>query len=179
MGPRSKTATYLITFSCYGCHLHGDELGSVDPAHNVPGSRVIEADAERAACEKERMDQAPYQMDQVRRGIVLEAIREASGHRGWKLLAAHVRSTHVHSVVEATVRPERVMSDFKSYASRRLNRTGLDEQDRSGGHATVVRDGFGSLSVFRRLFGMSWQSRGKRWRCSSARSFDGCTGNAP
>ena len=26
--------TYLITFACYGCHLHGEETGSVDPAHN-------------------------------------------------------------------------------------------------------------------------------------------------
>jgi REP element-mobilizing transposase RayT len=52
------------------------------------------------------------------------------GHRGWSLLAAHVRSTHVHTVVDAEVPPEQVMSTFKAYASRRLNRTGLDEPDR-------------------------------------------------
>jgi hypothetical protein len=36
------------------------------------------------------------------------------------------RSNHVHAVVEAEVPPERVMSDFKAYASRRLNRMRLD-----------------------------------------------------
>ena len=47
--------------------------------------------------------------------------------RGWRLLAAHVRSNHVHT---AEVPPERVMNDFKAYASRRLNRMRLDEPDR-------------------------------------------------
>ena len=51
-------------------------------------------------------------------------------HRGWSLLAAHVRSNRVHTVVEAEVPPERVMSDFKAYASRRLNRMSLDVPNR-------------------------------------------------
>src|SRR2546423_10186376 len=28
--------TYLITFACYGCHLHGDPAGSIDRKHNLP-----------------------------------------------------------------------------------------------------------------------------------------------
>jgi REP element-mobilizing transposase RayT len=50
--------------------------------------------------------------------------------RGWGLLAAHVRTNHVHAVVEADVRPEKVMNSFKSYASRNLNGVGVDEPDR-------------------------------------------------
>jgi REP element-mobilizing transposase RayT len=42
----------------------------------------------------------------------------------------HVRSNHVHTVVEAEKPPERVMGDFKAYASRRLNRMRLDEPKR-------------------------------------------------
>ena len=34
--------TYLITFACYGWHLHGDPFGSIDPAHNVPGTPILE-----------------------------------------------------------------------------------------------------------------------------------------
>ena len=30
--------TYLITFACYGCHLHGSESGSVDHEHYVQGT---------------------------------------------------------------------------------------------------------------------------------------------
>ena len=118
--------TYLITFACYGCRLHGEEPGSVDPAHNQPGSAALEAYPARVAAERERMDQAPYYLDRIRRDVVMEAIREVCSHRLWSLLAAHVRSNHVHTVVEAEDPPERVMNDFKGYASRHLNRTGLD-----------------------------------------------------
>ena len=45
-------------------------------------------------------------------------------------LAAQARTNHVHIVVEAEDRPERVMNDLKSYASRCLNRRGLDEPAR-------------------------------------------------
>ena len=76
------------------------------------------------------MDQAPYHLDQVRRDALLEAIQEVCAHRGWSLLAAHVQSSHVHTVVEAEVPPERVMSDFKAYGSRRLNQMRLDEANR-------------------------------------------------
>ena len=76
------------------------------------------------------MEQSPYHLDQIRRDAALEAIQEVSAHRGWRLLAAHVRSNHVHTVVEAETPPEQVMSDFKAYASRRLNRMKLDEPNR-------------------------------------------------
>jgi REP element-mobilizing transposase RayT len=76
------------------------------------------------------MDQPPYDLDQIRRNVVLEAIQQVCAHRGWGLLAAHVRSTHVHTVVVAEVPPERVLIDFKAYASRGLNRIALDAPDR-------------------------------------------------
>lgn len=50
--------------------------------------------------------------------------------RGWNLLAAHVRSNHVHAIVEAEMRPERIMNEFKSYASRELNCLGSDAPNR-------------------------------------------------
>ncbi|MEX2261585.1 MAG: transposase [Bryobacteraceae bacterium] len=76
------------------------------------------------------MDQPQYHMDRRRREAVLASLRERCSNRQWKLLAAHVRTNHVHMVVEAEVRPERIMNDLKSYASRRLNDLGLDEPAR-------------------------------------------------
>ena len=122
--------TYLITFACYGCRLHGEESGSVDPEHNRPGSAVLEKYPARVAAERERMDQDPYHLDRQRRDVVLEAIHEVCSYRGWTLLAAHVRSNHLHAVVEAEDPPEKVMNDFKVYSSRGLNRSGLDEVGR-------------------------------------------------
>jgi REP element-mobilizing transposase RayT len=121
---------YFITFACYGGHLHGDESGSVDRRHNLSGSRFLEADPARAAAERQGMKQAPYLLDRESRMAVLEALREVCSHRGWSLLAAHVRTNHVHVVVEAEAQPEKVMNDFKSYASRGLNRLGGDGSDR-------------------------------------------------
>jgi len=46
--------------------------------------------------------------------------------RSWILLAAHVRGNHVHVIVEAPDRPEKVLSAFKAYATRTLSDAGLD-----------------------------------------------------
>jgi REP element-mobilizing transposase RayT len=122
--------TYLITFACYGCHLHGAESGSVDTTHHVPGTPILNEDSARAAKEEQRMDQPAYHMDQIRRDAVLQALQEVCCYRGWNLLAAHVRSNHVHTVVEAEAEPERVMNDCKAYASRRRTRMSLDDPKR-------------------------------------------------
>ena len=121
---------YFITFVCYGAHIHSDEPGSVDLKHNIPGTPFLDPYPKRVSVERERMDQPPYLLDRARRAIVLESLTETCLHRGWNLLAAHVRTNHVHIVVEAEVKPEKIMSDFKSYASRGLNRLGRDGLDR-------------------------------------------------
>jgi REP element-mobilizing transposase RayT len=132
--PRPKGAfaleTYLITFSCYGSHIHGDESGSVDRDHNVFGGRLIEADPQRVSAETRRMDQAPYTLDRNHRDAVLTAITERCSERHWRLRAAHVRTNHVHVVIDGDVRPERIMNDLKSCASRYLNRLRLDDPTR-------------------------------------------------
>ena len=67
---------YFITFACYGVHLHGDESGSVDRRHNLPGSRGLEADPQRASAARQSMKQVPYSLDRDGRATVLEALRE-------------------------------------------------------------------------------------------------------
>ena len=122
--------TYLITFTCYGNHMHGDEAGSVDRRHNVPGTPVIAHNPVRIRVEGEKMSDRGYSLDQVRREAVLEGIRAGCLHRGWSLLAAHVRSSHVHMVVASAATPEMIMNASKSYASKRLNELNLGEQGR-------------------------------------------------
>ena len=70
--------------------------------------------------------------------IVLEAIREVCLHRRWTLLAAHVRVRHVHAVVQADVKPEKLMNDFKAYASRRLSESGDPSRKRWARHGSTV-----------------------------------------
>jgi adenine-specific DNA methylase/REP element-mobilizing transposase RayT len=127
---RAVPLAYLITFTCYGTWLHGKDPLSVDRDHNVPRTPFLAPDPEREESELRRMDQPPYELDVPRRQIVLDAIREVCEYRGWELLAAHVRTTHVHVVVTSTESPERMMNDFKGYASRRLNEAGFENAER-------------------------------------------------
>ena len=157
-----ERSTYLITFSCYGCRLHGDESGSVDLGHNAVESPLVEADPMRVAAEQGLMDQAPYCMERRHREVVLASLRERCSERQWTLLAAHVRTSHLHIVVKADARPERVMNDLKSYASRCLNRGWISPRE-SGGHGTEAQGGWASGRTCRQRFGMWLTSRAIRW----------------
>jgi REP element-mobilizing transposase RayT len=75
------------------------------------------------------MGQLPYTLDETRRSVTLRAIQEVCDKKDWMRLAAHVRTNHVHIVVEAEATPEWVMTTFKRYASRALNRSGVDGWD--------------------------------------------------
>lgn len=83
----------------------------------------MEHDLSMMAAAFHRMSEPPYLLHRETREVVLEALREVCSHRGWTLFAAHVRSNHVHVVVEGEAPPEKMMKDFKAYASRALNRT--------------------------------------------------------
>ena len=131
MAAKPIRVAYLITFTCYGTSLHGDHEGSVDRDHNIPGTPCLPATPIRVRSEQGRASQEPYTMDSRRRKLVLEAIQEVCSYRGWRLLAAHVRSSHVHAVVVAEDMPERVLQDFKTYSSRALNRAGLEGAHRN------------------------------------------------
>jgi REP element-mobilizing transposase RayT len=121
---------YFVTFSCYGTHLHGHESESVDRSHNKYGAPHLPPDEKTHQREKENMKQEQYIIDNARARIVLDSIIKTSIHRKWNLLAVHVRSTHVHVVIQALTTPEKVMNDFKSYASRALNKAGFENADR-------------------------------------------------
>ena len=121
---------YLITLTCYGTRLHGDDAGSVDEDHNQFGAPFLPANPRRVLAQQKQMKQAPYRLDRRRRTTVLEALQQHCAHRGWTLLAAHVRPSHVHLVVGAEETPERILNEVKAYASRALNRRGLDNGSR-------------------------------------------------
>ena len=76
------------------------------------------------------MKQEPYMLDAAHRQVVLKSLQETWICRGWTLLAAHVRTTHIHVVTTATCKPEQVMNTMKAYGSRALNEYRLDGPDR-------------------------------------------------
>ena len=71
-------------------------------------------DTRRERAMHSAMRQEPYVLDELRRRVVLRTIQEVAAHRGWKLWAVHVRPAHVHVVITAACRPEKVMIDLKA-----------------------------------------------------------------
>ncbi|MBY0506471.1 MAG: hypothetical protein K2X03_21310 [Bryobacteraceae bacterium] len=107
--------TYMITFSGYGTHLHGHELGSwKDGALQPPNTA-------REKIMRERMIQPPFVLDSPQRPMVLDALVTLAGKRGWTLLAAHVRTTHVHAVLVCEAPAQRALVACKASATQALN----------------------------------------------------------
>jgi len=116
---------YFITFTTYGAWLHGTDRHSVDRNQNLPGTEHLVGNEDREKREFAAMKQPPVTLDEPQRTAIQNTIREVCRHRGWALWASHVRTTHVHVVVSADATPEKVMNDFKAYATRRLRENKL------------------------------------------------------
>ena len=101
--------------------MHGDPNGSVDRDHIVFGSRLLDKSNTRGRYERWKMREDPCYLDQPARTLTRQAIETACRREQWSLVAAHVRSNHVHVVVSAEQPPEKIMGTLKSCASRALN----------------------------------------------------------
>ena len=123
----TPTTTYFITFVCYGAWLPG-QTGA--RSQNAFGSPLPEACAATEQRARNGMSQEPYELDAARRRLVLRSLQEVCSCRGWTLLAAHVRTNHVHLVVTAGCKPEPLLNTMKAYSSRALNQLALDSPNR-------------------------------------------------
>lgn len=122
----SGVLAWFLTWSTYGSRLHGDPRGTVDDEHNKPESPLLPTDAARFDYERSLMCGPKITLSPAARALVEGSIREHAGHKGWRLLAINVRTEHVHVVVSCAgaQTPERVMSSFKAWATRRLRERG-------------------------------------------------------
>ncbi len=115
---------YLLTWTCYGTWLHGDERGSVDMDHNgyqTPVLRKNEPRERPSAAKGERV----FLLNLATRVIIEATICRHCEIRGWTLVAINVRTNHVHVVVViGEVSPEDAMSQFKAWCTRKLREAG-------------------------------------------------------
>jgi REP element-mobilizing transposase RayT len=125
----AAAATYLITFVCYGSWLPG-RIGAVPRTQNAFGAPLPEADAAKERRARNGMSQEPYVLDAIRQQVVLRSLQDVCAFRRWTLLAAHVRTNHVHVVTTAGCKPEPVLNALKAYSSCALNQLGMDTPGR-------------------------------------------------
>jgi REP element-mobilizing transposase RayT len=113
---------YLITFTTYGTWLHGDKRASVDDEHNRFGAQFVPHNPGLNAKEQSLLKHPAIKLNAFRRNIVLQAILEVCKFRGWFAHSVHIRSNHVHIVVSGREKPEKMMSDFKIYATKAIKK---------------------------------------------------------
>ncbi len=99
--------TYLLTWSCYGLRV------GYHPSRSVMAWRQT-----HLRC-------PPFRLSSMQRMAVLGTIRKYVDRKGLRLIAAHVRETHVHVIVESSGDPARLCSNLKAEATRHLRRCGL------------------------------------------------------
>jgi len=122
---------YLITFRGFGTWLHGDKRGSVDRFHNRFGTPRISHNERWRKYNQTLRGQRPVTLGARRRALVKEAIRETCKIREWRCWTTNVRTNHVHTVVSARCKPEKVRSALKANATRKLKEAGCWRSSRS------------------------------------------------
>lgn len=122
---------YFLSWTCYGQRLHGDERGSVDARHNLPGTPLLPHDPMREQRARERMKGETVLLTQDMRVVVESAVVQLCMERRWMLAARNVRSTHAHVVVDCRgeLSPERALAQFKARATHALRQAGLVAPD--------------------------------------------------
>ncbi len=126
---------WLITWTTYGTWRPGDERGFVGRIldeetgthriENRPQTPYFQDIRELKTYSNSQLKSKPIYLVEDQAKAMAEQFLETAQYRGWKLLAFAIMRNHVHLVVgvNGDPEPEDIMRDFKSYASRRLNRT--------------------------------------------------------
>ncbi len=121
---------YLITFRTFGSWLHGDDRRSVDRhGKNIYGTPDIAPHKKLNETMKSELKQPEFLLGDLQRRIVDAAIRELCAERNYHLQAINVRTNHVHSVVSAQSKPERIADAFKAFATKKLREANLSEMN--------------------------------------------------
>jgi hypothetical protein len=124
---------WLLTSTTYGTWLPGDERGFVSTVidgpgarvrHNVPETPVDKDIAGLRQSARELLKCPPILLSREQAVVVLDQFRETAAFRSWLFLAGVVMANHFHLVVasDEEVHSTILLRDFKSYASRALNR---------------------------------------------------------
>lgn len=122
---------YLITFRAYGTWLHGDERGSVDRFHRTYGTPMLAPNRRRKEYERRLRKQSPVALNKLQRSAIESGIRETCTIRRWVLWGFNIRTNHVHTVVTANCKPDRVLNALKANATRSMREKGYWKSDRS------------------------------------------------
>jgi REP element-mobilizing transposase RayT len=122
---------FHITFRAYGTWLHGDHRGSIDRFHNRYGTPRLPRNEQWKNYNRKQLKGAPVKLKSLQRRLIEKAIREVCETRKWNFWTTNVRTNHVHTVVSALCKPERIRAALKASATKKLREGGCWRSDRS------------------------------------------------
>jgi REP element-mobilizing transposase RayT len=127
----SEPLAFLLTWTCYGTWLHGDERGSVTKGNNSPGTPFHDENPRWANKEAHKLVHGPVVLRDSAREIVRDAVVDHCRHRGWELFAVNARTNHVHAVIayDGTFGPDFMLNSLKARATRCLRSARLYAPD--------------------------------------------------
>jgi hypothetical protein len=134
---------YFISFRAYGTWLHGDSRGSVDRHHNRFGSARLAPNEPWRKHNQSLLAQPSVKLRSRQRCLIEEAIRETCKLRKWEFWTMNIRTNHVHTVVGARCKPEKVLIALKANATRKLREAGLWPSSRTPWAEKGARDIYG------------------------------------
>lgn len=126
----TQPAGYMLTWTCYGTWLHGDERTSVRREIRKHRWPVIEGDPDMLATMQRKLSQVPYLIDAAARGVIEDTIAEVCLHRQWRMDVYNVCTNHVHVVMNGNATPEKMLGDLKAWCTRRLREGQIIASDR-------------------------------------------------
>jgi hypothetical protein len=145
-----RPLAYFITFRTYGTWLHGDRRGAVDRhGRNIYGTERIGLDPVFSVTMEGNMSSEPFVLNGRQRAKVESAIRKVCSIRGYRLIAIHVRTNHIHIVVSAATLPKTVMNAFKANATRELRDAKLVDRDRTIWSRGEARGTYGNRAMLK------------------------------
>ena len=112
---------YFITFSTDGARLPGDPRGTMNRRQNTYATPPPDPSPSRLRAAEHTTKGQPFLLDGPDRQTAANSIREVCRYRNWLLLALHIRTNHVHAVIDANTTVSAILHDFKSYATRALS----------------------------------------------------------
>ena len=124
---------WLLTSTTYGTWLPGDPRGFVSEMrdshrakilHNIPGTPYDADEALLSGYVETKLKGPPITLSAAQAEALLGQFQETANHRRWLLLAVAIMANHFRIVVgvEGDPEPGRILGDFKSYGSRKLDR---------------------------------------------------------
>jgi REP element-mobilizing transposase RayT len=114
---------YFITIRTYATWLHGDARGSVDPQHKIVGNPLRKYSHSLHYSMQLMANETPFLLEEENmQKTVLESMMHTCNYLKWTLFAIHVRTNHVHLVLQSEASKEKTMGALKRYATKALKK---------------------------------------------------------